>query len=623
MIVYQSTKNQFCEDVVSGDIENIILKQFRRKLNRQVSANEVRSWQNSMVYMNMVMNDPEIPGDAGVSIEMQIPQTSKRMDFVVTGTNEENKEHAVIIELKQWSQVERTDKDAVVRARFKHGMAETSHPSYQAWSYSALLEDFNQTVYDENIRLMPCAFLHNYVSDGVIDHPFYGEHIRKAPLFLKHDIRKLSEFIRKYVRYGDHGQLIYKIDKGKIRPSKILADSLASLLKGKEEFIMIDDQKIVFESAMALSRKYTSDRKSVLIVTGGPGTGKSVVAINLLVKMTRAGHVVHYVTKNAAPRSVYESKLTGTISKSRFSNLFKGSGCYTDAGKNEFDVLIVDEAHRLNEKSGLFRNKGENQVKELIRASRNSVFFIDEDQRVTLQDIGTREEIIRWAKLQDADIYQTELTSQFRCNGSDGYLAWLDHILQIRETANDSPDFHGFDFRVMDSPEELRDLIFEKNRERNSARLVAGYCWDWKSKKNPRAMDIIFPGSSFAMKWNLTADGPKWIMMPESVHEVGCIHTCQGLEADYIGVIIGPDLILREGRVLVNPKGRSSGDRSISGYKNMLKKNEAEARQIISAIIRNTYRTLMTRGLKACYVYCTDAGLQQYLKEECMKAAGE
>jgi len=614
MIVYQSTKTKFNEDVLSGDIENIILESFKRKLHKGVGESEVRSWQGSMIYMNMVLSDVHIPGDVGVSIECQIPQTSKRIDFVITGQNEDKAEHAIIIELKQWSKVELTEKDAVVKTRFKHGAAETSHPCYQAYSYAALLEGYNQTIYDENIRLKPCAFLHNYTADGIINHEFYQPYIDKAPLFLKQDMLKLQEFIKKYVRYGDDKNLIYRIDNGVIKPSKILADSLAALLKGKEEFVMIDDQKIVFETALAIARRSAPERKSVFIIEGGPGTGKSVVAINLLVRLTKLGKVVQYVTKNAAPRTVYESKLTGILTKSKFSNLFRGSGSFIDTENNYFDVLLVDEAHRLNSKSGMYSNLGENQIKELIHASRFSVFFIDEDQKVTFKDIGTKDEIKRWANFHGADIYESELSSQFRCSGSDGYLSWLDHVLQIRETANTEFLKNGFDFRVFDSPDDLQQLIFEKNKERNSARLVAGYCWDWVSKKHPKIPDIVLPESSFAMKWNLTVDGSKWIIMPDSVNEVGCIHTCQGLEVDHIGVIIGPDLIARNGRVMVDPTKRSKNDNSIKGYKKLLQSNPPEAKRLTSAIIKNTYRTLLTRGLKGCYVYCVDEGLREHLR---------
>ncbi|HMT29957.1 MAG TPA: DUF2075 domain-containing protein, partial [Bacteroidia bacterium] len=275
-----------------------------------------------------------------------------------------------------------------------------------------------------------------------------------------------------------------------------------------------------------------------------PGTGKSVVAINLLVGLTQKTKLVQYVTKNAAPRAVYASKLTGTIRRTQYDNLFKGSGAFVNTPANTFDVLVVDEAHRLNDKSGMYANLGENQVKEIIKSSRTSVFFIDEDQRITLKDIGTKEEIRKWATLARAEVKELELASQFRCNGSDGYLAWLDHALQIRETANTSLNDIDYDFRIFSNPNEVLQLIKEKNLENNRARMVAGYCWEWKSKNNPNLTDVIIPEQNFAMTWNLTKDGSLWIMSPDSVNEIGCIHTCQGLEVDYIGVIIGPDLIV-------------------------------------------------------------------------------
>jgi len=324
--------------------------------------------------------------------------------------------------------------------------------------------------------------------------------------------------------------------------------------------------------------------------------------------------LTQYVTKNAAPRAVYQSKLTGTLNRTRFDVMFQGSGRYVDAVPNEFDALVVDEAHRLNEKSGMFRNKGENQIKEIINAAKCSIFFIDEDQRVTLQDIGSKAEIQKWAAKFGAEVNDLELSSQFRCNGSEGYIAWLDNVLQIRETANVNLKDINYDFRVMESPVELRDMIFERNKEANRARLVAGYCWDWKSKSNNRALDIEIPEYNFAMKWNLSEDGSLWIMRPNSVNEIGCIHTCQGLELDYVGVIIGDDMIARNGIIQVDPSKRSKMDASIKGYKTMLKANPENAKSIIRNIIKNTYRTLMTRGLKGCYVYFTNKETEVYFK---------
>lgn len=612
MIVYQNSKGSFLDDVLTNNIEQIILEAFRKNLNASVSLQEKRSWKNSLQYMNNILQDPFIPEDCNISIEYRIPQTNKRIDFIITGQSENKEDHALLIELKQWETAELTNKDAIIKTFVGKSRSEHSHPSYQAWSYAALLNGFNETIYTENILLNPCAYLHNYVRDGVIDNAFYADYIEKAPLFLKADAIKLRDFIKKFLKYGDRSRIMYRIDSGRIKPSKSLADSLSKMLKGKEEFILIDDQKIVYETAISLVKKSSDKNKNVLIVEGGPGTGKTVVAVNLLVNLTKLGLLAQYVTKNAAPRAVYESKLTGTLKKSHISNMFKGSGSYNDCDPNSFDALIVDEAHRLNEKSGLFGNLGENQIKEIIDAAKCSIFFIDEDQRVTLKDIGRKSEIRKWAKLAGADVFETELSSQFRCNGSDGYIAWLDEVLEIRETANYALDPKEYEFKLFKSPTELRDAISEKNKQNNKARLVAGYCWDWNSKKDPSAYDITISEFGFSMRWNLANYGSLWLIDPNPVSEVGCIHTCQGLELEYIGVIIGPDLIVRNGNVITDVSKRSRMDNSVKGYRKLLEKGGNKITEHLDMIVKNTYRTLMTRGLRGCYIYCTDKETEEY-----------
>lgn len=476
MLVYTANKIDFMDDVRSNIIETKILGAFKRHLGHSTSDSEITSWRNSMMYMSQILMDGGIPNDAGVAIEYKLPQTSKRIDFILTGKGENKNNTAIIIELKQWTEAKATKKDGIVSTVIGRGEREVNHPSYQAWVYSALLEDFNEAVQEENILLKPCTYLHNCISDEVINDHFYDEYTEKAPAFLRKDAKKLTEFLKKHVKYGDSDNIMYRIDNGKIRPSKNLADKLDSLLKGNQEFLMIDDQKIVYETSIDLSNKSTVKHKNVLIVQGGPGTGKSVVAVNLLVEFTKRQLLAQYVTKNSAPRDVYASKLIGSFKKSHINNLFKGSGSYTESEANIFDVLIVDEAHRLNEKSGMFQNLGENQIKEIIASSKFSVFFLDEDQRVTMRDIGENNEIKQWATKLGARVHELELQSQFRCNGSDGYLAWVDNTLQIKETANQTLEGINYDFKVFDSPNELRDAIYRKNRINNKARLVAGYC---------------------------------------------------------------------------------------------------------------------------------------------------
>lgn len=612
MIVYAATKQQFLKDNDNDDIEDVILRHFKEATGKTVGASEIRSWQGSLTYMAKVLRDEGLPDNAGLAIELHIPQSSKRIDFLLTGHDEYQAKSAVLIELKQWSKATATRKDAIVRTAMGGGMVETIHPSYQVWSYAALLEGFNEAVYDKSIEVRPCAYLHNYVSDGVIDSAHYREHTSKAPLFLKgpNELAKLRNFLKKHISYGDNLEVLYELSNGKIRPSKALAEALGGLMAGKPEFVLIDDQKAVFESVLAAVTEASAEAPKVLIIEGGPGTGKTVVAINLLVRLTALRLLSKYVSKNAAPRKVYESKLVGTIKRSHFSNFFSGSGAFIDTDPNTYEALIVDEAHRLNEKSGLYGNLGENQIKELIDSAKCSIFFIDEDQRVTLSDIGSKKAIRAFAKAKGATVEEYTLSSQFRCSGSDGYLAWLDDVLNIRDTANPLLDTGEYEFKVFDTPQAMHAAIEEKNHG-NKARVVAGYCWPWLSKKDSQASDIVI-GNDYTRQWNLDQDGSLWIIAPNSVEQVGCIHTCQGLEVDYIGVIIGPDLIVRDGQVVTSPHARDKHDKSIRGWKKLMKEKPDLAQQETDLIIKNTYRTLMTRGMKGCYLYCTDPETAEY-----------
>lgn len=614
MIIYRANKRGFVEDVFNNTIADNIDEAFYEHLGRHTSPNEVRSWQNSMQYMFKVVNTPELPDDVGVAIEYQIPLTAKRVDFIISGLNAQKKEQLVIIELKQWEDAEPTPKPGVVVTRFQHGKAEVAHPSYQAWSYAYMLSNYNLTVQEHDVMINACAYLHNYTPDGMINGKQYEDYIEKAPVFLKNDAAQLQAYILKHVRYCSPEDIIWKIDNGRLRPSKQLADSLTSMLKGNNEFVMLDDQKVVYESAVYLAKKAQKGKKQVFIVEGGPGTGKSVLAINLLVNLTNEGIASQYVTKNSAPRDVYRVKLSGSYKKTYIDNLFVGSGSFTETVSNTMGALIVDEAHRLNMKSGMYANLGENQIKEIIKTARFSVFFVDECQRIHMKDIGSVRYIKQCAEELGADVHLEHLCSQFRCNGSDGYLSWLDNALQIRETANIRLTEEDYDFRIYDSPTEMFEEIKRKNQSNNKSRVVAGYCWDWKSKRDRTAYDIVIPQHVFYKQWNFNSSEP-WLIGSKSIDQIGCIHTCQGLELDYVGVIVGPDLSCKNHCVVTDGFMRSSNDQSLKGFKSMMRERPTEALQAADAIIKNTYRTLMTRGMKGCYVYFCDHALAEHFRE--------
>ncbi len=620
MIVYSGIKTDFLAAVEQDSIATEIEENIYQKMHKRTAENEFRSWENSMEYMYKVLNDDKIPGDSGVAIEYNIPQTSKRVDFIISGYDEEHKPNAIIIELKQWDKVETVEgQDAMVETYTGGALRKVVHPSYQAWSYAAMITDYNQNVQRAQILLHPCSYLHNYRKGNPekLEINQYKEYVKDTPMFGRGEVSKLRDFIKKSVKYGDKKELLYEIDNGKIKPSKSLQDSLNSMLLGNQEFIMLDDQKVVYEEILRSALTCMEDhKKRTIIVSGGPGTGKTVVAINLLAKLTNEGLFAQYTSKNSAPRNVYLKKLTG-FKKTSVNNMFKGSGSYVDVESNMVDTIICDEAHRLNDKSGMFHNLGENQIKEIINASLCSVFFIDESQRVTLNDIGSMGEIKKWADELGAEVQQLELVSQFRCNGSDGYLAWLDEVLEIRETANFSMRDVDYDIRIIDSPNQLRELIQERNKPRNRARMLAGYCWKWikEGQNNSNVHDIVI--DDFEMSWNL-GNTSTFAIDETSVNEIGCIHTSQGLEFDYAGVIIGDDMRYENGHIVTDFSKRASTDQSLKGIKTLYKKNPNLALKEADEIIKNTYRTLMTRGMKGCYVYCTDKKLAEYLKE-CLK----
>ena len=615
MIVYSGNLKQFSNDVLMGIIADRIEEEFEKNGFNHHNDAEYRAFNNSLMVMNNVLcNNSGINQDIHVAIEYQIPLTSKRVDFLITGYDEKGKENVVIVELKQWESCTATSRDDVVSTYVGGAVRAVSHPSYQAYSYAKAIESFNETVREKFISLHPCAFCHNYKEDyeDQIRHPKYNAAIELAPLFLKKDQLKLREFVKKYIKKPDNGEILYTIENGKIRPSVALQDAIASLLKGNEVFTMIDEQQVAYATIKKLVEStINSDKKHTVIVQGGPGTGKSVIAVNLLSHLINQAYNVEYVTKNAAPRNVFTTLLVRNEFRKRYvENLFKGSGSFCDTPTNLFDCLLVDEAHRLNEKSGLFQNKGENQIKEIINAAKISVFFIDEDQVVTTKDIGSISEIKKWANELGSTVHFSDdlkLVSQFRCSGSDGYLAFLDNLLGIRETANIDMIDIDYDLRIFDDPNQMREELRKINQINNKARMLAGYCYDWISKADKDSFDIKLE-NNFEAQWNF-ANTNTWAIDAESFDQVGCIHTSQGLEFDYCGVIIGKDLICRNNRVMTDYRARAKTDQSLKGlYK--FKNPDEKASQII----RNTYKTLLSRGQKGCFIYCEDKELRDYLK---------
>lgn len=619
MIVYEESKRGFVEDVKSNCIADRIADKIREHGINAGQEREYVSWQNSLQFMRNIVDDNEIDDDVKIAIEYSIPLTSKRVDFIISGADSDDHDNVVIVELKQWQKAEVVDYDMHYCVKTFVGGNDriVCHPSYQAYSYSCFIRNYSQTVLDKGINLVPCAYLHNYDPKFKpnLSNSIYREWVGEAPFFVRDEAEVFSAFIKKYVtRKSSDGDLLYKIDHGRLKPTKALQDSLASLVKGNKEFMLLDEQAVCYDMCLKTMAKCKEDgRKRTIIIQGGPGTGKSVLAVNLLMEYISKSLNASYVTKNSAPRKAFLSLLTNSDAKKlvNIKQLFRSPFGLSNVPCNTYDCLIVDEAHRLVKKMYGDWN-GENQVKECISASLLSIFLLDEDQAVTNKDIGSVDEIRKWCVALGSILKMPEeanLVSQFRCNGSDAYIQFVDDVLQ-RTGESVSVDLSelNFDFRVFDNASDLREALRKKNSVNNKSRMVAGYCYDWNVKHGRGEYDILLPGG-FRAKWNLENDDI-WAINPESFEEVGCIHTAQGLEFDYVGVLIGKDLRYdtNSGNVITD-KSRISKDDKSSGIRSS---NDAQARRLIL----NTYKTLLTRGQKGCYVYCEDQALSEYMKRK-------
>ena len=620
MLVYNNTKAQFVSDVLDNSIADKIMAQIRNKGLNAGSPNEFRAWENSMIYMNNIVNDCQIDDDVQIAIEYNIPLTSKRVDFIISGSDRNGKDNIVIVELKQWETAEVVDDEMKHSVRTFTGGAEriVSHPSYQAYSYSRVLANYSEEIAGSDIALVPCAYLHNFTDANrtVLDNPIYDEWTSEAPFFIRSQAREFQNFVKKYISHkSSRGDLLYLIENGRIRPTKALQDSLSSMMAGNEEFVLLDEQIVCYDMCLKTMNQCLKDRKKrVIIIQGGPGTGKSVLAVNLLTSYIRESLNAAYVSKNSAPRNAFLKLLTSGNSKQRVNiqQLFRSPFGLSNCAANFYDCLIVDEAHRLVEK--MYGDwGGQNQVKECIDASLLTIFMLDEDQSVTRKDIGSVAEVRKWANALGARVIMdanTRLISQFRCNGSDAYIQFIDDLLQINpESVKIDLGELNYDFRVFDSPSVLREALREKNAINNKSRMVAGYCYDWNVKNGRGDTDISLQ-DGFNAQWNLPNDD-SWAVNPSSFEQVGCIHTAQGLEFDYVGVLIGRDLTFDEaaGKVVAD-KSRISKDDKSSGIR-------TAPEDVARRLILNTYRTLLTRGQKGCYVYCEDDALREYFKAKC------
>lgn len=607
MIVYSDSVKKFCDNVTS--ISDILNNRFKELFHKYSNSSEIDSWKNSLKYFSSILSETTIPDECTITLEYNIPLTSNRIDLILTGFN--NKKPVIFVfEFKQWQYVnDAPESDYLVQTILNGNIQEVVHPGYQVWSYSEIIKNYNEYIQINDIEVNACLLMHNYIfnDDDVLLQEKYEPFMKNIHYFGSNNRKELIDYLNTSLTSGDKGEIISNVDNSKIRPSFKIQTEISHLIGKNKFFNMIDQQIVVYDKIMSIIKN--EEEGNVIIVKGRPGTGKSIIAINLVNTIINSGETCQYVSRNTAPRVIYSYTLKGELKKTLIDYLFKSSGSFTETNEKSINTLIVDEAHCLTEKSGLFNNYGVNQIMEIIKSSKNSVFFIDELQQVHLNDIGTIDNIKKIANNLNYKITELSLDYQFRCNGSDEFLSFVDYILELNDKLPSNNI--NYDFKIIDSPNELFDIIKKKNKI-NPSRLVAGYCWNWNKKEmnNTNYHDIKI--DDFEISWNLGQN--QTFAIDDSINEAGCIHSVQGLEFDYVGVIIGKDIKYKNNQVITDYNAHGSADPSFKGIKKMFKYSEIEATKIADKLIKNAYRVLLTRGSKGCYIYCQDEEYREFIK---------
>ena len=624
MKLYEGLTNDFIDEALHGTIADELKLSYENYYLRSPSPGEVNSWRNSLRVLKDVLEHYSLR-DNGIVIEYELPYSTKRLDCMLFGNSRDGTSNAIIIELKQWETVKDSGiQDNIIT--FVGGRERLeAHPSVQVREYHLYVKDFVSVFNrDESIRLESCSYCHNYSkfqTNPVLLSPKFDTVLKEFPLFTKEDFDKLGEYLKEKLSAGNGLELLNRFSNSDIRPSKKLLEHTSKTIKGEKIFHLIDEQLVAYNTILDRAKKLTkSSKKSVIIVKGGPGTGKSVIALNVIAELLSKNKdlSIFHATGSAAFTTTLR-KIVGI----RAAKLFKYFNSFSSKmiKENEIDVLVCDEAHRIRKTSNsrytksIYRSDMP-QIDELIRAARLTIFFIDDLQVVRPDEIGTTKLIKETADKFGAETFDFELKTQFRCNGSDGYMNWIDNTLDIRETDHTYlTKNEKMDFRIFDSPVELYEAIKAKNAEKqNSARLVAGFCWSW-SDPNPDGTlkkDVVI-GKDFKMTWEAKNNAAKlapgipkaslWAYDPNGINQIGSIYTIQGFEFEYVGVIFGPDLVYDpvEKRWIGNPKASADPQ---------LKKKGID----FTKYVKNIYRVLLTRGMLGCYVYFMDKNTEDFFK---------
>lgn len=586
---------------------------------RRPSPGEVRSWNASLPVLTNDLIAAGL-GDVEVLVEHQLPLTSRRVDAVLAGQHPITKRPSyVLVELKQWSAAYKFEQDPSLVLIDNYGRQPVLHPLVQVAGYREYMLDFLPGLEADPEAVTAAAYLHNATDHGVADLRIAGaeEHVRLFTGQRKSDfLDYLKTRLDPHVPGTEAADRLLGLRAG---PSRQLLSIAAQEIRDRAQFVLLDEQRVAYELVLhQVERARSADAKSVIIVSGGPGTGKSVIALSLMGELARQGRsVIHATGSRSFTLTLRNVAGRGST---RVRGLFKYFNSFMDAERNGLDVLILDEAHRIRETSVNRFTKaalrtGRPQIDELIAAARVPVFLLDQHQVVRPGELGTVEEIEAYAGQLGLPVHRISLEGQFRCGGSEAYVHWVQRLLGL-EDGDPEPwaGDDGFEVCLAESPMEMEALLTARKDAGFGARMTAGFCWSWSDPRTDGTLvdDVVI--GDWSRPWNVKGEravnglppAPLWATDPAGFSQVGCVYTAQGFEYDWNGVILGPDLVWRTDRWVIVREANKDPD-----LRNRTKLPDEE----FGRLVRNIYKVLLTRGMIGTVLYSTDDETQSHLRQ--------
>lgn len=611
----RETASRIKEMSMNDSLVEKLSSQMLFQMGKSPSPGEKRSWKNSLVEISEIFIDCGL-GEISFLIEYQLPYSSKRIDVVAIGSDPKSGSPSVMaIELKQWTSASIYEGAMDTLKIDSYGSTPIIHPITQISRYCEYLLDFNHFLNSDNSKLYGIAYLHNWLSpnNSALDSVAPSQN---GMLFTGSQKNALRDYITSRISSKFSDQFTDNFLNAKIAPTKQLMHLAADEIKSREQFRLLDEQQVAYSVTMsALRAAELSNTKTAVIITGGPGTGKSVIALSLLGELSRRGKSTLHATGSKAFRNSLR-KIAGSRAP-QVQKLFSYFNSFMTAERNSLDVIICDEAHRIRETSANRYTKanlrtGTPQLHELLNVARVPVFLLDSNQVVRKGETGTPEYIETEAKTLGLDVVRVDLDGQFRCGGSRLYEAWLNGFLKISDAEKiDWTEDPNFKVIVADSVEHMEETLRSYDSEGYKSRITAGYCWTWNDPNPDGSLPHDVKIGDWSKPWNVKGDrgvggymsGELWAIDPKGFDQIGCVYTAQGFEYDWNGVIFGPDLVWRSGSWVGNLAG--SKDPAMRGI----------APEQFQVLIKNTYKVLLTRGLVGTILYSVDPETQNHLIE--------